>query len=141
MKENIFLGFEPEKNSVTQSVDWVGQAVVVGVDDTIHERANGKKYHWLKISLRNFAGNQVVTGCTQPITEKTTSPVVGETIPVSYSYREDGKADFRRHYASSRLSKTAMRQDIADEAFASILDKLFEDEEDLVKAEPTEATE
>jgi len=142
MSQNVFLGFEPQKNKVTQSIDWVGKAEVVGVDDTVHTRTNGKQYRWLRISLRNFAGDPVVTGCTQPVTEKTTMPVVGDTISVSYSYRDDEKADFRRHYASDRLSRTALRQDIADEAFKGLLDELFDDEEDLiVKVEPTGATE
>jgi hypothetical protein len=141
MSQQQFLGFEPQKNKVTRSIDWVGQAEVVGVDDTVHTRDNGKQYRWLKISLQNFAGNSVVTGCSQPVTEKITMPVIGEVITVSYSYRADGKADFHRRYGSDRLSKTAMRQDIADAAFKSRLDELFADEEDLtVKAEPTEAT-
>jgi hypothetical protein len=143
MEKNVFLGFEPQKNKVTKSIDWVGKAEVTAVSDTIHARdgKNGtKRYRWITISLRNFAGETVVTDCTHAVTDKTPTPVVGETIPVSYSYR-DGKTDFRRYFGDNRLSKTAMRQDLADEAFKGLLDELFADEEDLVKAEPTEATE
>ena len=128
--ENIFVGFEPELNEVTNVVEWHGRATVVAIDNEIVERTakdnSVKRYRRMTISLRNFAGETVLSPCNTPVKDTVTEPKLGQVIDVRYSYR-NGRTDFNRSFpkgSSSRLTENDMRQDLANQHFAERLKAL-----------------